>query len=313
MESDPREPHATGCLVRMIRTAKVREFVPDAFAVGRYARRTHMFRKHTIRRNATNSMNTSDPNTQAVRQLADWLRETKNAVAFTGAGISTESGIADFRSPGGVWSRHKPVDFNDFLNDAEERRRFWTIRRETIPTFMNARPNAGHLALVELERAGRLAAVITQNIDELHQRAGSRRVLEVHGTAMRVHCLSCDKRWTAEEIQPRIEADELDLVCDECGGLLKSMTVSFGQTLPGDVWMEAMQLARKCEVFIALGSSLVVYPAAELPQAAKRHRAKLVIINRDATPLDDIADLVIHAPIGAAMSAVMRSLAAGEE
>ncbi|MCB9858441.1 MAG: NAD-dependent deacylase [Phycisphaerales bacterium] len=243
-----------------------------------------------------------------IQQLAEWLRETTSAVAFTGAGISTESGIADFRSPGGVWSRHKPVDFSDFLNDAEERRRFWQIRRETVPTFLLAQPNAGHLAIADLERGGHLTAVVTQNIDELHQRAGSRRVLEVHGTAMRVHCLSCDKRWTAEEMQPRLESDDLDLRCDGCGGLLKSMTVSFGQTLPADVWMDAMQLARKCDVFLAMGSSLVVYPAAELPQTAKRHRAKLVIINRDETPLDPIADLVINAPIGETMTAVMAAM-----
>jgi len=246
-----------------------------------------------------------DSNNDAIRTLAGWLQSATSAVAFTGAGISTESGIADFRSPGGVWSRHKPVDFNDFLRDAEERRRFWTIRRESIPEFLAARPNAGHDALARLEQSGRLVGVVTQNIDELHQRAGSRRVLEVHGTAMRVHCLSCDKRWTAEEMQPRLEAGELDLLCDECGGLMKSMTVSFGQTLPADVWMEAMQWSRRCDVFLAIGSSLVVYPAAELPQTAKRRGAKLVIINRDPTPLDEIADLVINAPIGATMTAVM--------
>lgn len=244
----------------------------------------------------------------SIQQLATWLRESTTAVAFTGAGISTESGIADFRSPGGVWSRHAPVDFNDFLNDEEERRRFWQIRRETIPSFLNAQPNAGHRAIAELEERGHLAAVVTQNIDELHQRAGSRRVLEVHGTAMRVHCLTCDKRWTAEEMQPRLEADELELLCDACGGLLKSMTVSFGQTLPADVWMDAMQFARKCDVFIAMGSSLVVYPAAELPQTAKRHGAKLAIINRDDTPLDPMADVVIHAPIGETMTALMAAL-----
>lgn len=249
-------------------------------------------------------------NQSAIQQLAAWLRESTSAVAFTGAGISTESGIADFRSPGGVWSRHTPVDFNDFLNDADERRRFWQIRRETIPSFLNAQPNAGHRAIAELEQSGHVAAVVTQNIDELHQRAGSRRVLEVHGTAMRVHCLSCNKQWSAEEMQPRLEAGELDLLCDEdeCDGLLKSMTVSFGQTLPADVWMDAMQLARKCDVFLAMGSSLVVYPAAELPQTAKRHGARLVIINRDETPLDALADLVIHAPIGETMTSVLTAM-----
>jgi len=247
---------------------------------------------------------------RSVQQLVDWLRETKRGVAFTGAGISTESGIADFRSPGGLWSRHTPVMFQDFLADPAERRRFWQIRREMIPAFLAARPNAGHVALARLEKMGRLAAVITQNIDELHQRAGSRRVLEIHGTAMKVHCLSCDKRWPADEIQVRLEAGEDQLLCDECGGLLKSMTVSFGQELPPAIWLESMQLARDSDLFLAMGSSLVVYPAASLPEAAKRYGARLVIINREPTPMDASADLVIHGSIGATMEVVMQRLGA---
>ncbi len=244
----------------------------------------------------------------AIETLAGWLSKTRKALAFSGAGISTESGIADFRSPGGVWSRHRPVDFQDFLTDPDERRRFWQIRKESIPEMLAAKPNAGHLALARLEADGRLMAVITQNIDELHQRAGSRRVLEVHGTAMKVHCLSCDKRWGCEEIQERLVAGEAEILCDACGGLAKSMTVSFGQTLPANVWMESAQLCRNCELFLALGSSLVVHPAATLPETAKRHGAKLVIINREPTPLDPIADLVLHAPIGETMSAVLTAL-----
>lgn len=241
----------------------------------------------------------------AITRLAGWLRETQRGVAFTGAGISTESGIPDFRSPGGVWSRHQPVLFQDFLADADARRRYWQIRRESVPGFLAAEPNAGHLALAKLEEQGRLIAVVTQNIDELHQRAGSRRVLEVHGTAMKVKCLSCDKRWSAEEIHARLEAGEDAPTCDACGGLLKSMTVSFGQELPADVWQEAMQLSRQCDLFLALGSSLVVYPAAQLPETAKRSGARLVIINRDPTPMDEVADLVINASIGETMDKVM--------
>ncbi len=246
--------------------------------------------------------------TEAIETLAGWLAEARSAVAFTGAGISTESGIEDFRSPGGFWTRHQPVWFEDFVNDAAARRRFWRQRREMIPGMLAARPNAGHAALARLEAAGRLRGVITQNIDELHQRAGSRSVLEVHGTAMKVHCLSCDKTWPSEEIQGRLEAGEEEFTCDECDGLLKSRTVSFGQTLPAAVMMEAMQWARQCDLFIAMGSSLVVYPAASIPEAAKRHRSRLVIINRDPTPMDGVADLVIHEPIGETMSAVMRAI-----
>lgn len=240
--------------------------------------------------------------------LADLIRSAKRGIAFTGAGISTESGIEDFRSPGGLWTRNKPVLFQDFLADENERRRFWRMRRELIPTFLGASPNSGHRVLVELERRGYIHAVITQNIDELHQRAGSRKVVEVHGTAMKVHCLSCDKRWPAEEIQVRLDAGEEEFSCDDCGGLLKSMTVSFGQDLPPDVWGEAAALSMNCDLFISLGSSLVVHPAAALPEAAKRRGAMLVIINREPTPLDSIADLVINAGIGETMKAAIERL-----
>lgn len=243
-----------------------------------------------------------------ILQLADLLRSSQSIVAFTGAGISTESGIPDFRSPGGVWSKYQPVQFEDFLRHAEARRQYWTIRRESVPQFLAAQPNAGHRSLVELERCGRLQAVVTQNIDELHQRAGSQRVLEIHGTAMQAHCLDCDKRWSAASLQPQLEANELELICDACAGLLKSMTVSFGQALPADVLMESMQLARHCELMLALGSSLVVYPAADIPATAKRHGAKLVILNRDETPLDEYADLVIHAEISPVLSAAVERL-----
>ncbi|GJQ26706.1 MAG: NAD-dependent protein deacetylase 1 [Phycisphaerae bacterium] len=253
-------------------------------------------------------MTVSDGMDAAVDQLAQWLRASRRIVAFTGAGISTESGIADFRSPGGLWSRHAPVMFDDFLNDPAERRRFWEIRREMMPSFFAATPNAGHLALAELERRGKLLGVITQNIDELHQRAGSRRVVEIHGTAMTVHCLECDKRWSARDIQSRLEAGEWDLRCDACGGLLKSRTVSFGQQMPADVMREAIQLASSGDLFIAMGSSLVVQPAAGLPVTAMQRGARVVILNRESTPLDFAAALVIRAGIGETMSAVMARL-----
>ena len=243
-----------------------------------------------------------------IATLASWLREARRGVAFTGAGISTESGIDDFRSPGGLWTRHQPVMFDDFVRDAEERKRFWRQRREMMPTLLAAKPNAGHTALARLEEMGRIRGIITQNIDELHQRAGSRRVLELHGTAMKVYCLSCDKRWGCEEIQRRLDSGEEELRCDVCDGYLKSMTVSFGQAMPATVMMEASQWARDCDFFIAIGSSLVVYPAAELPAAAKQRGAKLVIINRDPTPFDEIADLVINAPIGQTMIDVVGRL-----
>jgi len=249
-----------------------------------------------------------DADDRSIMLLATALSQARRAVALTGAGISTESGIPDFRSPGGVWSRHAPVLYDDFLRDAGERRRYWQIRKETIPGFMAARPNLGHLVLARLEAAGRLRAVVTQNIDELHQRAGSRRVLELHGTAMKVQCLECDRRYSGEEVQARLETGEQEPVCDSCGGILKSMTVSFGQPLPPGVWMEAVQEARGCDLFLVLGSSLMVQPAASLPETAVRHGARLFIVNRDPTPLDALATGVVRASIGPTMEAAMKAL-----
>lgn len=246
--------------------------------------------------------------TQAIESLSRTWSAAGCVVAFTGAGMSTESGIPDFRSPGGVWSRYQPVTIQEFLASHDARKRFWQIRRESYDEFVAARPNAGHLALARLEERGRLAAVITQNIDELHQLAGSRRVLELHGTARRVVCLSCDRRYTAEEIQRRLVTSEEAPVCDSCGGWLKSATVSFGQALPEDVLAESVKLARQCDLFVAIGSSLVVEPAASLPRIARSRGARLAIITRSDTPLDPMADWVIHRSIGETFERLMALL-----
>jgi NAD-dependent deacetylase len=240
----------------------------------------------------------------SIRELVGMLSVARCAVAMTGAGISTESGIPDFRSPGGIWSRYQPVTIQEFMASHEARRRYWLIRKESYDGFIAARPNAGHVALARLEATGRLAAVITQNIDELHQMAGSRRVLELHGTARKVICLSCDRRYTAEEIQPRLLAGEEVPTCD-CGGWLKSATVSFGQALPVDVLSEAMRLSRECDVFLAIGSSLVVEPAASLPRIAVDRGARLAIITLSETPLDDAAEIVVRQPIGETFERVL--------
>lgn len=254
----------------------------------------------------------SSNNTADVSRLAEMLARSRRAVAFTGAGISTESGIPDFRSPGGVWSRYQPVTIQDFLANDEARRTFWRIRRESYADFSAAKPNAGHTALARLESAGRLEAIVTQNIDELHQMAGSRRVLELHGTARQVMCLSCERRWPAAEIQQRLEAGVETPTCDDCGGWLKSATVSFGQALPADVLAEATRISKRCDLFLAIGSSLVVQPAAMLPVHAKQAGAKLVIINKSETPLDDLADLLIQRSIGETFQLAMELLAVRE-
>jgi len=245
----------------------------------------------------------------ALDRLSDLLKSSRRAVAFTGAGISTESGIPDFRSPGGVWSRYQPVTIQDFLANQEARRTFWKIRKESYEDFVAARPNAGHSALARLESAGRLVAIITQNIDELHQLAGSLSVLELHGTARQVLCLACGKRWPAAEIQKLLMEGIEVPTCDACGGWLKSATVSFGQALPAGVLAEATRLAKQCDLFLSLGSSLVVQPAALLPVVAKQSGATLVIVNNSETPLDEIADLVIRGPIGDTLARATRHIA----
>jgi NAD-dependent deacetylase len=235
---------------------------------------------------------------QKYELLGSWLRSADAAVAFTGAGISTESGIPDFRSPQGIWSKASPVYFQDFLRSPAARQEYWRQKSIAHVDFAGARPNDGHRALAEWEMGGRLTGVITQNIDGLHQEAGSRRVLELHGTAREIGCLTCGKRFPADPWVLRYLETQTVPDCPECGGLLKHATISFGQALDEAVLEEALRLARECDLFLALGSSLVVQPAAGLPALAKENGAQLVIINRDPTPLDGIADLVIRETIG---------------
>ena len=242
------------------------------------------------------------------QQIARYLSESRRVVAFTGAGISTESGVADFRSPGGVWSKYQPVMFQDFLASAEARRQYWRMKKEGYWEMRRARPNAGHRALARLEAAGKLVAVITQNIDGLHQDAGSRRVVELHGTSRSVVCLQCAARFDPDAIQAQLESGEEIPLCDRCGGPVKPATVSFGQVLPEEVLSEAFQLATSADLMLAIGSSLVVEPAASLPLQAKRNGARLVILNKTETPLDPIADVVLCEPIGESLAAVVKRL-----
>lgn len=245
---------------------------------------------------------------ESVRKLAELLRHAENGVAFTGAGISTESGIPDFRSPGGVWSKNTPVMYDDFLRSRSERVRYWNMRRTLYREFAAAKPNAGHDSLARLEKEGKLIAVVTQNIDGLHQDAGSRCVVELHGTARVIACVSCGKEWSPEDIVKRLNAGDEAPDCDECGAPLKSRTISFGQAMPAREMAEAADLSAQADVYLAIGSSLVVEPAASFPRLAKRGGAALVILNKTATPLDDYADLVIHEPIGETLTAVWKHL-----
>ncbi len=237
-------------------------------------------------------------------RLADLVKGARAMVAFTGAGISTESGIPDFRSPGGVWSRHKPVYYDEFVSSRAARVRYWKMRIEAYRDFATAKPNVGHLAIARLEELSLLRGVITQNIDGLHQLAGSRRVIELHGTARLVACIACGREWPSEEIHTRIESGDDAPDCDECGAPLKSKTVSFGQAMPVDAMADAECLALDADLFLAVGSSLVVEPAASLPRIAKSNGATLVIINATETPLDTAADLIIRTPIGQTLRSV---------
>jgi NAD-dependent deacetylase len=244
----------------------------------------------------------------AIAKAAELLGKAQRAVAFTGAGISTESGIPDFRGPGGIWSKYQPVMFQDFLASEQARKRYWHMKKEGFPGMKEATPNAGHKALARLEARGKIAAVITQNIDGLHQDAGSRRVLELHGTSRHCVCLECAARYSSEDIQQRLEAGEEAPLCGRCGGLLKSATISFGQPLPEDVLSEAYELCSNTDLVLAIGSSLVVEPAASLPRSAAMRGASLVIINHTETPLDALAGAVIRAGIGETLTTLEKLL-----
>jgi len=239
-----------------------------------------------------------------VDALKGLMAGARRIVAFTGAGISTESGIPDFRSPGGIWTRYRPIEFGDFLASEEMRRESWRRKLATDATLRNATPNAGHRALARLVEEGKMIAIITQNVDGLHQASGvpAEKVIELHGNSTYAACLDCQRRHEIEWVR-RVFADNETLpICTACGGIIKTATVSFGQSMPETAMERARVAALQADLMIALGSSLVVFPAAGFPIMAKRNGATYVIVNREPTEQDEIADLVIHAEIGATMS-----------
>ena len=229
-------------------------------------------------------------------------------VGFTGAGISTESGVPDFRSPDGVWARNRIVDFQEFVSSEAGRIEYWRQKVAAWPAMRDARPNAGHDAFVELHRQSRLEALVTQNIERLHQRSGlpADKVLELHGTTTEAACLTCGDRILTDEARRRIEDGELAPRCRQCGGFLKPATISFGQAMPRDVLERAQIAAETCDLVLAVGSSLVVEPAASIPRLARAAGARLVIVNREPTPLDGIAHAVVRDEIGAALPELVR-------
>jgi NAD-dependent deacetylase len=236
------------------------------------------------------------------------VRNARRGVAFTGAGISTESGIPDYRGPQGVWNTETPVYYQDFMSSREARVRAWQRGVRMYRRCGAAKPNDGHLVITELQRRGHIRTVITQNIDGLHLDAGSENVIELHGTNRYAACQHCRKEWPTPEIVARVESGDEAPECDACGGPIKARTVSFGQAMPEKEMRLAMEATLQADLFVSIGSSLVVEPAASFPRLAREAGASLVIVNNQETPLDGIADLVIREPIGKTMMALLQQL-----
>jgi len=236
----------------------------------------------------------------AVERLGDMIAEAATIVPFTGAGISTECGIPDFRSPGGLWTRNRPIPFDEFVASQDARDEAWRRRFAMEETFAAAKPGRGHRALASLYRAGKVPAIITQNIDNLHQMSGfaADHVVELHGNTTYACCIGCGQAYELPWVKQRFDESGSAPDCTVCDEPVKTATISFGQAMPEDAMQRAAELARRCDLFLAIGSSLVVWPAAGFPLMAKNSGARLVIINREPTEQDDIADLVIRHDIG---------------
>jgi NAD-dependent deacetylase len=240
----------------------------------------------------------------AQERLRELVDAAQVVLPFTGAGISTECGIPDFRSPGGLWTKNQPIPFDAFLASQEMRDEAWRRRFALEDNFSAARPGRGHLALASLYRSGKIPAVITQNIDNLHQSSGFAPddVVELHGNTTYAHCLDCARRYELAWVRQRFDADGHAPDCTECEGFIKTATISFGQSMPPTAMRRSEELTTSCDLFMAIGSSLVVWPAAGFPLMAKRNGARLVIINREPTEFDELADLVVRADIGTVLS-----------
>ncbi len=238
------------------------------------------------------------------------IQPSRRIVALTGAGISTESGIPDFRSPGSVWLQQPPVSYQDFISKPEARQQYWQTRRSLAGQVAGAKPNAAHYALAELERLGILLGIITQNFDGLHQDAGNspERIVELHGTSREAACTLCGARSSMQQLQQRIDAGEIDPTCSLCGGYMKTATILFGQRVPEIVLTRARAMTDECDLFLVVGSSLQVTPAAALPRLALMKDAPLIIINLQPTPLDDYADVILREKAGVALPPIVAAL-----
>lgn len=241
-----------------------------------------------------------------ISAVAQEIAKNGTNIVFTGAGISTESGIPDFRSQGGLWDKYQPVYFDEFMASKEARIEYWRRKADMYPSLAQAKPNPAHLALVELYKMGFLEAVITQNVDSLHQKAGlpDDRVIELHGNTRRIRCLNCQQIFSDDEVQQRIEAGDLAPECD-CGGYLKPDTISFGQRMPTEAVQQATTLSQTCTFFMVIGSTLLVHPAATMPPTAKQSGAFLTIVNLSETPCDSVSDVLIRDKAGEVLPAIV--------
>ncbi len=262
----------------------------------------------TFAQNSLDNLGIMNSYTQRIQHAVNLIKEAKHVTAFTGAGISTESGISDFRSPGGVWDRYRIVTFQEFLSSYEARVEYWKMKKEIFYEMKDAKPNKAHIALAELERLGKLNCLITQNIDGLHQDAGSSNVIELHGTNRKAVCVKCGKLWPIEEIQAILETGNLDPCCDVCNGFVKPATISFGQSMPEKEMLKAYECALKCDLFLMIGSSLQVEPAASIPREAHRVGAKLIFINRTETPYDFLATVIFRENAGQVLEKIVEGL-----
>jgi len=247
---------------------------------------------------------------QQLQDAAELMKQAQRIVALTGAGISTESGIPDFRSPGSIWQQQPPVSYQDFISKTEARQLYWQTRRKLYGQVISAQPNAAHLALADLEKKERLLGIVTQNFDGLHHDAGNnpKQIVELHGTSRAAACTHCGQRSSIQELQQRIDAGEIDPLCSDCGGFLKAATILFGQRVPDEELSRARELALACDLFLVVGSSLKVNPAATLPRFALKNDVPLIIINLQPTNLDDYAEIVINEKAGVVLPPLVASL-----
>lgn len=243
---------------------------------------------------------------EKIKKAVEFIKNSTYTVALTGAGISTESGIPDFRSPGGLWQRFKMITFDEFIINRQARQEFWEMKKELLPELLNAKPNEAHYALTKLEKMGLLKYIITQNIDGLHQLAGSKQVIEIHGNNREALCIDCGRFYKIEEIIEFLKEDIADVRCSNCGGVIKPKIIFFGESMPEREFNLAQTASSQCHLMLVVGTSLQVYPAAGLPQLAYHSGTKLIFINQTETPMDELADVVIHEKAGKALGDILK-------